>query len=345
MSITEKILTYAFLSACGLLINFIPTFFGYNKIKGKRIFLINWLLGWTILGWIYALILSIKDKKGDKSIVKENVRYILNIIAWIFAFWFTLFFAGYQRMTGPTYPMNGKITISNEVFKYALIRTYDGADDAKVKITVSDTSIKGEYKFIRMSSNDNWTTLPMTRQGEDLIAFIPHQPIAGKVKYQVYLIKNGKSNLLNKEPAEIRFKGPIPMWILLCHILTIFMAMLFSTRAGLEVIFKGKYTYLYSWVTLITLFIGGLFLGPIVQKYSFNAYWTGWPFGHDMTDNKSLVAFIFWIVAIIFQTRDRERKAWTIIASIILLIVFLIPHSVLGSEHDYTKDQKTEVEK
>jgi hypothetical protein len=265
-----------------------------------------------------------------------------SVLLWIFAILFTVFIAAYQRMTGPTYPMSGKVMIGNALIKYSLIRTYDGADDAKVTVEVPDTSFTGEYHFKRVSSNDNWTILPMTREGKKLVALIPHQPIAGKVMYQVNLIKNGQSYLLNEKPAVMRYKGEIPLWILLCHIITIFMAMLFSTRAGLEVFFHGKYTYLYSWITVVSLVIGGLILGPIVQKFSFNAYWTGWPFGHDMTDNKSLVAFIFWAIALIMQSRNRTAKGWTIVASFVLLIVFLIPHSVLGSEHDYTKDPKVE---
>ena len=38
-----------------------------------------------------------------------------------------------------------------------------------------------------------------------------------------------------------------------------------------------------------TLGLGGMILGPIVQKYAFGAYWTGIPFGHDLTDAKNLV--------------------------------------------------------
>lgn len=99
---------------------------------------------------------------------------------------------------------------------------------------------------------------------------------------------------------------------------------------------------LYTWITIITLFIGGLILGPVVQKFSFGVYWAGWPFGSDLTDNKSIVAFLFWIIALIAQYRNRGKKSWTIVASVVLIIVFLIPHSVLGSEIDYTKLPKTE---
>ena len=40
--------------------------------------------------------------------------------------------------------------------------------------------------------------------------------------------------------------------------------------------------------------------------------------------------------------KNRENKVWPIVASFVLLIVFLIPHSMLGSEIDFTKAPKTE---
>jgi hypothetical protein len=111
------------------------------------------------------------------------------------------------------------------------------------------------------------------------------------------------------------------------------------------VIFRGKNTYIYTWITVITLALGGMILGPVVQKFSFDAYWTGWPYGHDLTDNKSLVAFIFWVIALIVMKKNRENRLWPILASIVLLVIFLIPHSVLGSEIDFTKGQQTETTK
>ena len=155
--------------------------------------------------------------------------------------------------------------------------------------------------------------------------------------YHVTLIRGNEQVLLNDNPAVLRYKGHVPMYILLPHILIIFLAMLFSTATGIEAITKGTNTYMYTWITLITLFLGGLILGPIVQKFSFDVYWAGWPFGHDLTDNKSIVAFIFWVVALIMQQRNRHKTFWTVLASIVLLIVFLIPHSMLGSEIDFTK--------
>jgi hypothetical protein len=264
-------------------------------------------------------------------------KTLKSILLWFLAFIFTAGAAIWQRMSGPTYPVNGTVIINNQPVKFRLIRTYDGNDDATVSIVAPDTAIKGELTYRRFKSFDNWTILPMTRTGEKLTGKLPHQDAAGKVMYQVTLFKDGKSYLLNAEPAVLRYKGLVPLGILIPHIIIIFLGMLFSTRTGLEVVFKGSKVYLFSWITLICLFLGGMILGPLVQKYAFDAYWTGWPFGKDLTDNKSLAMIIFWVVAVIVLRKHRENKLWPIVAAIVLWIVFLIPHSMLGSEIDYTK--------
>ena len=264
------------------------------------------------------------------------------IFIWFFAIVFTLGSAFYQKMTGPTYPVRGHAEIAGQQIKFRLIRSYDLADDAKVTVLVPDTSVKGELNLRRFKSMDNWQVQPMQRHGDTLIGALPHQAPAGKVMYEVTLIKGDQRVLLNDHPAVLRYTGFVPRFILIPHIFFMFMAMLFSTLTGLMVIFRGRNTYLFAWITVIAVGIGGLILGPIVQKYAFDAYWTGWPFGHDLTDNKSIVAFIFWVIALVVMKKNRENRLWPIVASIVLLVVFMIPHSVLGSEIDYTKIPKTE---
>lgn len=268
-----------------------------------------------------------------------------SFLIWVLAFVITVGAGYYQRTTGPTYEIRGKVVIDDNTYKYKLIRTYDGIDDAPVEISIPGPDVTGELRLKRYKSHDEWSTVPMERQGEKLIGYIPHQEMAGKAMYHVTLMKDGNAYLLNEEPAIIRFKGYVPRGVLYAHIIMIFLAMLFSTRTAFEVIFKLKYTYLYTWLTVIFLAVGGMILGPVIQKYAFDAYWTGWPFGHDLTDNKSLLAFIFWIVALVYQIWRRERKGWAIAAAVVLFVVYMIPHSVLGSEIDYTKeDQKTEIQ-
>ncbi len=263
-------------------------------------------------------------------------------LIFLFSLIFTLFIAVYQRMTGPTYPVKGRITIGEQELKYKLIRTYDGADQAPVQITVSDTTVKGEIRYRRFKSYDSWQTAPMIRTGEKLTGYLPHLPPAGKIMYEVILVKGDQRVALNEQPTVLRYKGEVPASVLIPHIIIIFLAMLFSTFTGLMVLFRGRNTYLYAWITVLTLLVGGMILGPVVQKFSFGAYWTGWPLGNDLTDNKSLVAFVLWVIALVVLHRNRTNRLWPVLASIVLLIVFLIPHSVMGSEIDFTKDQQIE---
>jgi hypothetical protein len=173
-------------------------------------------------------------------------------------------------------------------------------------------------------------------------AEVPQQPPAGKLQYYIELTDSkGTRTILKDTPVVIRFKGAVPSYILAPHILLMFLAMLFSTLAGLMAITKHPLYRKYSVWTLVLFIAGGLILGPIVQKFAFGDLWTGVPFGWDLTDNKTLIAFIFWTLAVIMNMK-KERPFYTIVASVVLLLVFSIPHSIFGSELDYSSGQVTQ---
>lgn len=179
-----------------------------------------------------------------------------------------------------------------------------------------------------------------------LTGVLPHQPPAGKLIYKVVLVKDNDQITIPAEPVVIRFKGDVPIFIIIPHVLLIFLAMLFSTRTGLEFFNKEpNYKKLTYW-TFGLLILGGMIFGPIMQKYAFGEFWTGIPFGIDLTDNKTLIALIGWIIAVIALKRSAKPQRWIIFASILMFVVYLIPHSVLGSELDYNEmDKQNKIEK
>lgn len=262
-----------------------------------------------------------------------------NVVLWIVAVVFTLLLVVYQRATGPTYPVTGKVEIDGNPISYKFLRSYDTGKDAPVLIEVSDKEVSGKFTYKRYKSFDEWTQIEMIKQGGALLAKIPHQPPAGKVEYKVSLFKNGVEYPLTEEPVVIRFKGAVPLAILSPHIFFMFFSLLFGVRAGLEAIFRRKDTLYLAGVALVTIILGGLILGPIVQKYAFDAYWTGWPFGHDLTDNKTAAIFIFWLIAFVKLRKNRQHRTMAIVAMLVMIIVYVIPHSALGSEIDHTKTQ------
>jgi hypothetical protein len=266
------------------------------------------------------------------------------ILLWTIAVILTLASAVYQRMTGPTHSLKGKITFEGREISYKFDRSHEGSDNHIVKIEVPDKTIDGYLVYKRYKSYDTLTTQKMQREGNLLISEFPGQPSAGKTEYYVKLTRGISFANIPEQPVILRFKGAVPDFVLFPHILIMFLAMLFSMRAGLEALTKEpKFKNLVIW-TFGLLLVGGMILGPIVQKYAFGALWTGFPFGTDLTDNKTLIAFIGWIIALIMVLKNKKPKIWVLIASAILLLIYIIPHSVLGSEIDYTKQpNKTEI--
>ncbi len=208
-----------------------------------------------------------------------------------------------------------------------------------IRIPTGTRNVKGYLSFRRVNSNDEWTHQSMGIRRDTLIGLIPHQPPAGKVMYSVEFNAPAYSNAVaTSEPVVIRFKGDVPSYVLIPHIIFIFAAMLFSTRTGLEALLKrSNVKRLTLWTTGLLL-LGGMILGPIVQKFAFGDFWTGWPLGTDLTDNKTAVAFIAWLFASWRVWRNPNSRWSPLIASLVLLIVYLIPHSMYGSELDYTSD-------
>ncbi len=258
-----------------------------------------------------------------------------SVLWWIFAIIFTMSIAVYQRVTGPTYPVKGRAEINGHVLKSKLLTSNDSDEPAKIEVEGATEDITGLIEYKKFKTNEAWQKVPMQNKNGKLTGEMPQQPPAGKLVYKVTLEYAGQSYSLSDNPVVLRFKGPVPLFILLPHILLMFLAMLFSTRTGIEALIKGDKTYRYSLYTLIFLLLGGLFLGPVVQKYAFGELWTGWPFGGDLTDNKTFVAFLAWVIAWWRLRKDPTKRGWVIAAAIILLLVYLIPHSMFGSELDY----------
>ncbi len=258
--------------------------------------------------------------------------YIRAIIALLI----TLSAAYYQRTTGPTHPMSVDTTWKGMQITADLTRSHDGEGDQPVEITVADTSVHAVIIYRRFKTKDDWVGMKMTRDGENLYASIPHQPPAGKLEYFIQLKKNNDEFTIPLERMVVtRFTGAVPKVVLTLHILFMFAAMFLSNWSGLEAVYKSEKMYILTFWTAALLFIGGMILGPVVQKFAFGEYWTGIPWGFDLTDNKLLLGMVAWIMAAWMSYKKKSARWWIIIAAIILIAVYSIPHSVMGSELNY----------
>lgn len=258
------------------------------------------------------------------------------IFYWLLAIIITLNAAVYQRATGPTYPKKIDFTYADTQYKIKLLRSHSTSKSAPISLNVNDDRVEGKILYKKYPSSDDLTEIVMERDGENLIAQLPNQSPAGKLEYQVLLndIENNVE-VLNSGSIIIRFKGDVPATILIPHIFFMFFAMIFSNLTGLLALGKKERYKFYTIVTTLLLLAGGMILGPIVQKFAFGELWTGVPFGWDLTDNKLLVSFVFWVIAVMGNWK-KDRPYLSLIAAIVLLLVYSIPHSMFGSELDHS---------
>lgn len=251
----------------------------------------------------------------------------------------TLLAVIYQRTTGPTYPKRVVVGVEeSNTITVKLPRSQGGVVGAPIEIPKIEKGMSGRVVYKRYPTNDEWVSIPLKDEGNRLTFELPNQPPAGKLIYYIDLTIKGQSQKIasEAEPIYIRFKGDVPTYILAPHIFFMFFSMLLSALALLEALYFTDSFVKIGRITLGCLMFGGMFLGPIVQKYAFGVYWAGFPFDYDLTDNKLLIGVIAWWIGIIF-TLKKKRRLPVILAAAVLIAVYCIPHSMQGSEYNYEK--------
>lgn len=254
-------------------------------------------------------------------------------VCWFLAVIITLALSIYQRMTGPTHPKKVDIELRGDNYQIKLPRSGVQKDEI---VTLKDITavVKSQLHYRRYPTTNDYTTVDFQWTGAAWQAALPVQPIAGKLQY--YLTVDGK-DYLKDEPVIIRFRNDVPAYILIPHILLMFGAMLFAVYTFLLVVTRKEYR---KWlkITVATLFVGGFIFGPLVQHAAFGPWWTGFPYGTDLTDNKTLISFLFFLAAL--ATIKWKYNKWVVVLAVLMMIaVFTIPHSAFGSEYDYEKQQ------
>lgn len=269
------------------------------------------------------------------------------IMLWGLALLITAATSVYQRMVGPTRPQRGVEIVEGEEMRYRLPRSMVGTDLFEVRLLDPGGALEGELSYRRYPTDDPWTRVPLVRSGPRLAGEIPVQPPGGKVAYRFHL-RRGSEGAMTDVPAggpvTGRFRGAVPGAFLIPHVILMLLTMLWSNRAGLEGLRRQGDPRRLAYWSFGLLVGGGLIFGPIVQWYAFGDLWTGFPLGTDLTDNKTLVAALAWLAAVVVCVRSGRRPAaglkavriWTLIAAVVTVVIYSIPHSVAGTELDYS---------
>jgi hypothetical protein len=254
--------------------------------------------------------------------------------------------AVFQRTTGPTYPLRGVVELDGGSVHYELVRTEVTTRDARIGIPDPGSGVSGELVYRRYPTDQELHRVAMQRGDGALFALLPRQPAAGKVEYHLELVTAaGKVRVPAAEAGDpiLRYRDPVPAAALVPHVLLMFLAILVGVRAGLGAALGAPAFRRHAWTALGLVSVGGMMLGPVVQKHAFGAYWTGFPFGYDLTDNKTLIMWLVWAAACgvlgLGPATDGRRahlgRGAVLLAALVMMAVYLVPHSLRGSELDY----------
>lgn len=259
-----------------------------------------------------------------------------SVLLWFLAVLLMLGTAVWQRRTGPTYPLRGRIEVGGQSLAFKLPRSQETA--APARAAIPDPGHGVDLHWRRYPTNEAWAVLPMAVREGQRVAELPVQPAAGKVEYRlVFQAPEGPRIFPEGDPVVLRYKDPVSAPLLLGHVAAMFFGVLIGLRTGLRALFGEPELARLAWVTLGLLTVGGLVLGPFVQKQAFGAYWTGWPFGGDLTDNKTLLMWLAWALAagVVWSFPGRVGRWAAGLATVAMLGVYLVPHSLRGSQLDY----------
>jgi hypothetical protein len=231
------------------------------------------------------------------------------------------------------------------------------------EIPVISARVEGasEVKLVyKIGADGQYQTAAMTPDPEETNVYqasIPLNPKGVKAWYYLEAVAPRESgevivtlpekNQGQIEPIKLKFEGEVPAYIVISHVLCIFGAIFCSVLALFSVVDlgKGKRTLRQSlkfpiW-TLALLFLGFVPFGIAMNYFAFGVTWEAFPFGWDVTDNKSQIMMAFWLVTLILVkgtlsgkgesknlVSDRAYSALVVISFVATMIILAIPHSL-----------------
>jgi hypothetical protein len=274
-------------------------------------------------------------------------RKMKKTLIWVLSVILALSSMIYQRSTGPTYKYKGQLEHAGKNYKYGLLRSQETTEGAQITLpNIEDAKYTATLHYKRYQTKDSVTALEFNlNKDKQFVAQLPVQPAAGKIEYFISGVIDGKEfNIPEKGEDKIvlRYKDPVSSYILIPHVSMMILGIFFGILAGLSAIFDHGAMRRWTVVAFAAMTVGGLILGPLVQKSAFGEYWTGFPYGGDFTDNKTLIMWLIWALAfaiIGFKLKIKETigRVAVLSAAVVMVVIYMIPHSLGGSTLDYEK--------
>ncbi|MCM2271184.1 MAG: hypothetical protein NDJ18_01330 [candidate division Zixibacteria bacterium] len=238
------------------------------------------------------------------------------------------------------------------------------AENSKVRLDVTITGdlVKARpiLRYARSEQQDlgdiaTYRSFPMIQADSTTGAYFAELSTGargGRIQYFIEIAdRDGEAKATftgsNGKPFFVKYFGEVPPTILISHIAFMFATVYCVAMASLHSlsVIRGtasaKTMLQYLLAAVVMTLIGGYPLGFAMNWYAFGGIWEGVPFGTDATDNKTQLLFVYLIFATVIGLgtlsdkkcgRDIFRTkaiGWFGLgALIVMLLIYLIPHSI-----------------
>ena len=277
----------------------------------------------------------------------------------LIAILFTVLLLGYARKTTMVRTVHKVVEQSGIVINHHTVPKQVGDEIPVISARVTGTSLVSliykigqEGKFIRVPMNH------APDEEKVFTASLPHFPKATKVWYYIEATKmstDGEvgvtlpdNNDPDFKPILLKYEGVVPVYIIIPHVLCNFAAIFFAALTLFSAIDvrRGKMSLKeaikFPLITFILLFLGFIPFGIAMNWFAFGITWEAFPFGRDVTDNKSQIILLFWLVTLILvkgnllgkgedENLVSKRGYFTmvVITLIVTIAMYAIPHSFI----------------
>jgi len=284
------------------------------------------------------------------------MRFLKILLALIF----TIVLLVVARKLSSREPEYLEVTANGTKLSHTTVIEKIGPGKVKINANLSAPQSLGSYSlelFYRMGEGE-YTNLRMNLiegTSDQLSTFIPSQTKGKRAYYYLSLSDSQgkriltlpeKIDLLN-DPLLIKFKGEVSPAILIAHIVAMFASIFFVVLvlfSSLEVLW-GKDSLrqlsIHALFTTILSFLGGVPLGILVTNQTFGEYWGGFPIFTDVTDSKTSIMIIYWIIFLSLikgsafkkdksknLLSDKALAFFGILGFTLTLAIYLVPHSL-----------------
>ena len=279
---------------------------------------------------------------------RRNVR-LVRVIVGVVA---TILLLGVTRIVSTTRPRERVVESGGVRIEHLTVTGQVGPGDPLIEARIVTERSVTPHLIYKMSREGEMVQIDMTPVGEERWqARLPSREKGERILYGIAVpLDDGTTVTLPEDGTTLytlKYKGEVSRAVLILHIIFMFVAFYFLIQclwSAIDVMNtgrgKGEAVANARWVFLTT-FIGGWPLGFILNYQAFGVIWEGYPFGYDVTDNKTQLIFIFWLVSLLlvrgsFLGRGEEKDLLgprgfataALISFIVSLFLYIVPHSL-----------------